>query len=68
MDEPRRHRSYLAAVAITAILTCPLPFIGSTTRYLLGLPLWLWWSFGMTATLSALVAWGVLRLWREDGS
>lgn len=65
-DEPRRHHRYMWTVALVAMGTSPLPFVGSETVLVWGLPLWLWWSFLMTATLSGLTAWGMLRLWRDD--
>ena len=65
-DEPRRHRRYLWLLGLAALATAPVPFVASEPVMVLGLPLWLWWSFSATATLSGLTVWGVLRLWRED--
>jgi len=65
-DEPRRHRLFMSAVAGVALFTAPFPFIGRELVLVWGLPLWLWWSFALTATLSALTAWGMLRLWHDD--
>ncbi len=65
-DEPRRHRFFMWAVAGVALCTAPFPFIGRKLVLVWGLPLWLWWSFALTATLSALTAWGMLRLWHDD--
>ncbi|MEM7352288.1 MAG: hypothetical protein AAF657_15915 [Acidobacteriota bacterium] len=65
-DEPRRHRRYMWTVVLVALGTAPFPFIGRETALFWGLPLWLWWSFLMTAALSGLTAWGMLRFWRDD--
>ena len=67
IDEPRRHRRFMLALVATAVATAPFPFIGRDTVLVLGLPLWLWWSLFFTAVFSGLTAWGVLRLWRDDG-
>ncbi len=64
-DEPRRHRRFMLTVVLVALATAPFPFIGRETVMVLGIPLWLWWSFAFTAALSCLTAWGVLRLWRD---
>lgn len=66
MDEPRRHRGFYALLTIAAVLSAPFPFVLSSTRLLLGLPLWLWWSAACTTLLSALTAWGVTFYWRDD--
>ncbi|MEM7582232.1 MAG: hypothetical protein AAF560_02540 [Acidobacteriota bacterium] len=66
IDEPRRHRRYMLLVGAAILATAPFPFIGRETVMFWGLPLWLWWSFGFTATLSGLTAYGMLRLWRDD--
>lgn len=65
-DEPRRHRRYMLTLGVITFATAPFPFIGRETVLVLGLPLWLWWSFGFTAALSGLTAWGLLRLWRDE--
>ena len=65
-DEPRRHRRFMLTLGLVALATVPFPFIGSELILLWGLPLWLWWSLSFTAALSALTAWGILRLWRDD--
>lgn len=67
MDEPRRHRGFLALLALIALGTIPFPFIGRDLYMVLGLPLWLWTSLLSTAALSALTVWGIQRLWRDDG-
>lgn len=66
-EEPRRHRGFLALLALVALLTAPFPFAGAPLVLVWGLPLWLWWSLGMTALLSAVTVWGIVRLWRDDG-
>jgi hypothetical protein len=65
-DEPRHHHGYMLLLAITAVCTAPFPFIGAETRFLLGLPTWLWWSLGMTSVFSFLTVWGLLRYWKDD--
>lgn len=67
-DEPRRHRRYLILLGLTALATAPWPFAGRELMLWWGLPVWLWWSFGMTAALAALTSWGVSRFWRADES
>ncbi len=66
IDEPRRHRRYMVCVGLVILATAPTPFIGRDTVLMMGLPLWLWWSFGFTAALSGLTAYGMLRFWRDD--
>ncbi len=66
IDEPRRHWRYMLVVGLVILATAPFPFVGRETVMLLGLPLWLWWSFSFTALLSGLTAYGMLRLWRDD--
>ena len=65
-DEPRRHPLYFTLLALVALGTVPLPFLGRETVFLLGLPAWLWWSFGMTAAFAGLTSWGILRYWHTD--
>ncbi len=65
-DEPRRHPVFMVLLAICAVGTAPIVFVGSPTTFFLGLPLWLWWSAGFTLALSALTAWGIVRYWRDD--
>jgi hypothetical protein len=65
-DEPRKHPIFLSLVALAAIGTVPIAFVGREVTYLLGLPTWLWSSIGFTLALSGLTAWGVLRYWRDD--
>ncbi len=64
IDEPRRHPRFMALLLALLLLTVPWPFIGQTTRFGLGLPLWLWWSLAWTVALAATTAWGILRYWR----
>lgn len=66
LDEPRRHPRYLALLLLLLLATVPWPFIGRPTVFLLGLPMWLWWSMAWTAALSVTTAWGILRLWRPE--
>jgi len=65
-DGPRLPRSYLLLLGLVAIAIVPFAFIPGTTGSWLGLPLWLWSSLTFTVLLSVLVAWGILRLWRDD--
>ncbi len=65
-DEPRRHPVFMILLALTALAIVPLPFINPQPTLWLGIPLWLWWSFGWTFVLSCLTAWGILRYWRDD--
>ena len=67
IDEPRRHRRFMLILGLTALATAPFPFIGAETRLVWGLPLWLWWSFTLTAIFAGVTAWGILRLWRDEG-
>ncbi len=61
-DEPRRHRRFMLILALVALGTVPFPFAGRELVMVLGIPLWLWSSAFATTALSALTAWGVLRL------
>ena len=65
-DEPRKHPRFLMLMALAAIGTVPLPFVGAQPAWFLGLPLWLVWSLGFTVALSAITSWGLLRFWRDD--
>jgi len=65
-DEPRRHPIYFLLLALSALGTVPVIFIGRVGGIFLGLPIWLWSSIGFSLALSALTAWGVLRYWRDD--
>ena len=65
-DEPRRHPLYMLVLALCAFGTAPFLFIGTRPIVVLGLPLWLWSSIGLTVALSLLTAWGILRYWRDD--
>lgn len=65
-DEPRKHTLYLALLTLTALGSVPFAFVGRTSRVALGLPVWLWWSFGFTVALTGVTAWGILSFWRVD--
>lgn len=65
-DEPRKHPIFLVLLALAALGTVPIWFVGRAPQSWLGLPVWLWSSIGFTWTLSALTAWGVLRYWKDD--
>ena len=68
LDEPRKHPRFLVALALIILCTAPFPFVGDEIVVVAGLPLWLWWSLGFTAAMSALTSWALLRLWRDDDS
>ena len=57
----------MLVLGLAALATVPLPFTFAETRIVWGLPLWLWWSFTMTAIFAGVTAWGILRLWHDDG-
>ena len=59
-------KGYLILLGVISLATVPFAFVGSATRSWFGLPLWLWSSLLFTVVLSIVVAWGVLRLWRDD--
>ena len=65
-DEPRRHPVYMTLLGLAALGTVPIAFVGAADASWLGLPVWLWSSVTSTVALSALIAWGVLRYWRDD--
>jgi len=65
-DEPRNHPWLLILLAVTALATVPVLFIGRRQIAVLGLPLWLWSSLLFTVILSGLTTWGVLHFWRDD--
>ena len=65
-DEPRRHPVYMLLLAVAAVGTVPIAFVGAPLRSWLGLPVWLWSSAGFTLALSCLIAWGTLRYWSDD--
>jgi hypothetical protein len=65
-DEPRRHPLFLALLAVVSLGTVPVLFVGGEPALWLGLPTWLWSSMAFTLALSALTAYGILRLWRDD--
>lgn len=65
-DEPRKHPVFLVLLAIAALGTVPILFVGREPQQWLGIPVWLWSSIGFTWALSALTAWGLLRYWKDD--
>lgn len=65
-DEPRRHPRVMIALVLVILGTAPLPFVGSEVVLVAGLPLWLWWSLGLTVLMSAITSWALMRLWRDD--
>ena len=65
-DEPRRHPVYMLLLAVAALGTVPIFFVGAPAWSWLGLPVWLWSSAGFTLVLSCLIAWGVLRYWPDE--
>ena len=56
----------MVLLGLVALLTAPFPFIGSEPSFFVGLPLWLWWSIGMTVLLAALTSWGFFRYWKGE--
>ena len=66
MDEPRRHRWLMIAIALLALGAVPFPFIGRPHVVLGGLPLWLWVSLALTVALAVLTAWATVRFWEDD--
>lgn len=65
-DEPRRHPLFLLLLALAALGTIPVAFVGREAVFWLGLPVWLWSSILFTAALSGVTAWGILRFWKDD--
>ena len=65
-DEPAAHRRYLWLLALCAVAASPFAFAGRPTQFVLGLPLWLWWSGAWTVALAGVTAWGILRHWKDD--
>ena len=65
-NEPRQHPIYMVLLGIAALGCVPIWFVGSDPRSWLGLPVWLWSSAGFTVVLSVLIAWGILRYWKDD--
>lgn len=65
-DEPRKHPVFLLLLALAAMGTVPILFVGRSSAAWLGLPLWLWSSIAFTFALSALTAWGILHYWKGD--
>ena len=65
-DEPRNHPLFLFLVALTSLAAVPFVFIGGPAVFVLGIPIWLWWSVGFTIALAAVTAWGILRFWKDD--
>ena len=56
----------MIALVLVILGTAPLPFVGSEVVLVAGLPLWLWWSLGLTVLMSAITSWALMRLWRDD--
>ena len=65
-DEPRRHPWLMVLLAVTAVGAIPVAFVGAEPTYLLGLPVWLWWSLGFTIATSGLTVLAVLKYWHDD--
>ena len=65
-DEPRKHPVFLILLALVALGTVPIAFVGREPATLLGLPTWLWSSIVFTLLLSVLTCWGILRYWKGD--
>jgi len=65
-DEPRKHPIYMVLLGLSALGTVPILFVGAKPTSWLGLPVWLWSSAFFTLALSCLIAWGVVRYWRDD--
>lgn len=65
-DEPRKHPIFLGLLALVALGTVPIAFVGRPSTTFIGLPVWLWSSIGFTLLLSGLTAWGVMRYWSDD--
>ncbi|MCZ6726163.1 MAG: hypothetical protein O7A98_02270 [Acidobacteria bacterium] len=65
-DEPRKHPVYMVLLGLVALGSVPLWFVGAAPTDWLGLPVWLWSSIGFTLALSGMIAWGILRYWRDD--
>ena len=53
-------------LGLLALATVPFPFLGSETRFWIGIPLWLWWSASFTVALAVATAWMILRGWTDD--
>ena len=53
-------------LALACLASVPVFFVSPSPAVWLGLPIWLWWSFGWTVVLSLLTAWGLLRYWKDD--
>ena len=65
-DEPRNHPVFMITLGLVSLATAPFPFLLWPDATLFGLPAWLLWSLGLTATLSVVTAWGTLRYWKDD--
>jgi hypothetical protein len=56
----------MCLLGASALGTVPFWFIGSEPRFIWGIPLWLLSSFAFTVLFAALVAFGIMRYWRDD--
>ena len=65
---PPARKSVLLPVlmALAALGTAPFAFVGREPFNVLGIPLWLWSSFGCTVLLAGLTSWWMLRAWPDD--
>lgn len=69
MSEDGRGREstwILVGIGATAIGAVPFWFIGRPEVFWLGIPVWLWSSFGFTAATAGITAYGIHRLWRGE--
>ena len=66
MDEPRKHPIFMTLLALAALGSVPILFVGRPLVLWWGVPLWLWWSGGATVALSVLTSWGFARYWQVD--
>jgi membrane protein implicated in regulation of membrane protease activity len=65
MDEPRNHPIFMLLLALAALASVPVLFVGQPLVLWWGIPLWLWWSAGATLALSLLTSWGFARYWTD---
>jgi hypothetical protein len=66
MDEPRKHPIFMTLLAVAALASVPVLFVGQPLVLWWGVPLWLWWSAGATVALSLLTSWGFARYWQVE--
>ena len=65
--EPFQQRWYIPAVLVLVIVSVPwYRKPGVVGKLIGGLPAWVWTSLLCTVGVSALIAVGVLRFWRDD--